>query len=293
MSLKPRLLLLVGVIAVSFAAIFVRLADAPALVIAAYRLGIASLLILPFTYKRVTAAFKGLNRRTFALMFLAGVFLAAHFVLWITSLEHTSVASSVILVTAHPVFVAVASYFLWKEKLGRLSIAGIIVAMAGVAIISRGELSFGSDVFLGNVLALVAGLLAASYLMVAWALRNQIDAVSYLASVYGVAAAILVISAVIAGVEFMGYSETTYLMFVLLAVVPQLLGHSSFNLAARVMPVTLVSVAILGEPVGATILGIIILGEWPSAAEVIGGVVIMTGIFCVLRGGRGWLRPVE
>ncbi|MEN8614937.1 DMT family transporter [Dehalogenimonas sp. THU2] len=290
MSLTPRLLLLLGIIAVSFAAIFIRLADAPPLIIAAYRLGIASLLILPFTHRRMITSVRSLPRRESLLIILAGIFLAAHFVLWITSLQYTSIASSVILVTAHPVFVAVASYFLWKERLNRLSIAGIVIALAGVVIIGQGEFSFGSEVFLGNAMALVAGLLASSYLMVARALKDRIDAVSYLSSVYGVAAIILVTFAVIAGLSFTGYTETTYLMLLLLAVIPQLLGHSSFNMAARVMPVTLVSVAILGEPVGATLLGIIILGEWPSFAEVIGGLVILTGIYCVLRGGRIWLQ---
>ncbi|TFG48502.1 MAG: EamA family transporter [Candidatus Brocadiia bacterium] len=221
LNLRPNLLLLVGVASVSFAAIFIRLADAPPLIIAAYRMGIASLLILPFTYKRVMSSLGGFTRRTIILIILAGVFLSAHFVLWITSLEHTSVASSVVLVTANPVFVAIASYLLWKEKLGRLSILGIIIAICGVIVISQGEFSFGSEVFLGNTLALVAGLLAASYLMVARALRDHIDAVSYLVSVYAVSAVILLVSAVVAGMEFTGYSATTYLMLVLLAVIPQ------------------------------------------------------------------------
>jgi drug/metabolite transporter (DMT)-like permease len=294
LNLKPGLLLLIGAVAVSFAAIFIRLAEAPVVVIAASRLAIASLLILPFTLSRVIVSFRGLPRRTIFLVALAGALLAAHFVLWITSLEYTSVASSVFLVTANPVFVALASYFLWKEKLSRLSALGIFIALAGVAIVSRGQLSFGSEVFLGNALALVAGLLAAAYLMIGRAVRNQIAAASYLPAVYGVAAVILLVSAIIAGESFTGFSGTTYLMLVLLAVIPQLVGHTSLNLAARVMPVTLVSVAILGEPVGATLLGIVILGEWPSAAEIIGGLVILAGIFCVLRGGRDWLsRPAR
>jgi drug/metabolite transporter (DMT)-like permease len=291
LNLKPGLLLLIGAISVSFAAIFIRLAEAPAIVIAASRLAIASALILPFTYRRVIGSFGGLTGRTIFMVIMAGALLAAHFVLWITSLEHTSVASSVFLVTANPVFVALASYFLWREKLSRLSILGICIALAGVAIISRGQLSFGSDVFLGNAMALAAGLLAAAYLMIGRSVRHRIPAAGYLPAVYGVAAAILLASAAVAGETFTGYSGTTYLMLLLLAVIPQLVGHTSLNLAARIMPVTLVSVAILGEPVGATLLGIVILGEWPGAAEIIGGLVILAGIFCVLRGGRDWLSP--
>ena len=286
------MLLVVGVVAVSFAAIFIRLAEVPALIIAAYRLGIASLLILPFTSKRVFSSFRDLSRRTLSLVVLSGIFLAAHFYLWVTSLELTTVASSVILVTANPIFVAVASYFLWHEKLSRLSIVGIGIALAGVLIISVGQFSLTSDTFAGDVLALVAGLFAAAYLMIGREVRHNVAAASYVPAVYCVAAVALVGSALLAGISFTGYSSNTYLMFLLLAIIPQLLGHTSLNLAARVMPVTLVSVAILGEPVGATILGIIVLGEWPSAFEVAGGLVILSGIYCVLRGGRAWLKPV-
>jgi drug/metabolite transporter (DMT)-like permease len=227
------------------------------------------------------------------LVVLSGVFLAAHFYLWITSLELTTVASSVILVTANPIFVAVASYFLWQEKLSRLSIVGIGIASAGILILSEGHFSFSSDTFAGNVLALVAGLFAAAYLMIGREVRHQISATGYMAAVYSVAAVVLVASALFAGMDFTGYSAKTYLMFGLLAVIPQLIGHTSLNLAARAMPVTLVSVAILGEPVGATILGIIILAEWPSLFELAGGLVILSGIYCVLRGGRTWLKPAE
>jgi drug/metabolite transporter (DMT)-like permease len=284
-SFDPRLLLLIGVIAVSFAAVFVRLADAPPLIIAASRLTIASLLILPFTFSRVRASFRSISRRTLLLIFLAGLFLAAHFVLWFTSLQHTTVASSVILVTAHPLFVAVASYVLWREKLGRAPIIGIVIALAGLVIINGGEFSFSSDQFLGNALALVAGLLAACYLLIARLVKDRIDAVSYLTSVYAVAALILLASAAASGISFTGYSGTTYLMFLLLALIPQIIGHSSLNLAARLMPVTIVSVSILGEPVGATLLGIVFLDEWPTMWELGGGAVILTGIYLVLRGG--------
>ena len=290
MRLRPLLLLLLGVISVSFAAIFIRLAEAPALVIAMYRLVIASLLILPFTWKSAATALKSIDGRTVIQVIMAGVFLAAHFMLWITSLEYTSIASSVILVTAHPVFVAAVSYVLWKEKLNRLSILGIIIAMAGIVTISGGGLALGSGVFIGNTMALTAGLFAASYLMIGRVVREKINAAAYLLSVYGTAAAVLLALTLLTGAELTGYSQTTYVMFFLLAIIPQLLGHSSFNLAARIMPVTIVSVAILGEPVGATLLGIFILGERPGAAEIIGGGVILLGIYLVLKGGRVWFQ---
>ncbi|MDV2989488.1 MAG: DMT family transporter [Dehalogenimonas sp.] len=281
--MKPGLYLLIGAVSVSFAAIFIRLADAPPLIIAAYRIGIASLIILPFTWKKVVYAVRTISKNTFGLLVLAGVFLSAHFYWWITSLEYTTVASSVVLVTANPIFIGLASYLLWKEKLGRRSILGIMVAIAGVVVINFDKVSFSSEAFYGNMLALVAGLMAGGYLLIARVLRDKINAIAYLSLVYAISAVILVISAIVSGLEFTGYSTQTFLMFILLAIIPQILGHSSFNLAARLMSVTLVSIAILGEPVGATILGILILGEQPAIQEIIGGVVILLGIYLVLN----------
>jgi drug/metabolite transporter (DMT)-like permease len=283
LNLKPGFYLLIGAVSVSFAAIFIRLADAPPLIIAAYRIGIASLIILPFTWKKVVHAVRTISKNTFGFLVRAGVFLSVHFYLWITSLEYTTVASSVVLVTANPIFIALASYLLWKEKLGRRSILGIMVAIAGVVVINFDKVSFSSETFYGNMLALVAGLMAGGYLLIARVLRDKINAIAYLSLVYAISAVILLISAIVSGLEFTGYSTQTFLMFILLAIIPQILGHSSFNLAARLMSVTLVSIAILGEPVGATILGILILGEQPAIQEIIGGVVILLGIYLVLN----------
>ena len=283
MDLKSRLYLVIGAISVSFAAIFIRLADAPPLIVATYRIGIASLMILPFTWKRVASASSNISKQTFLLIIIAGGFLAAHFALWITSLEYTSVASSVVLVTANPIFIALASYFLWQEKLGRLGVVGIGIALAGVLVINFGELTFGSDSLTGNMLAIIAGIMAACYLLIARLTRGKIDGMAYLTMVYSVAAILLAVVSILAGLEFTGYSGDTYLMLFLLALVPQILGHSSFNLAARLISVTIVSMAILTEPIGATILSILILGEKPGLMEVIGGATILLGIFVVIR----------
>lgn len=277
--------MLIGAVSVSFAAIFIRLADAPSLIIAAYRIGIASVIILSFTWKKVFIAIQSISKHTFTLIVLAGAFLAAHFYLWITSLEYTTVASSVVLVTANPVFIAIASYLLWKERLGRGAVLGIVVAIVGVVVINFGNISLNSDSFYGNVLAIIAGFMAASYLLIARMLRDKIDAIVYLTLVYTISAVILIASAIVLRLPFSGYSGETYLMFILLALIPQILGHSSFNLAARLIPVTLVSMAILGEPVGATILGIFILGEQPGIQELFGESIIILGIFLVLRDG--------
>lgn len=281
--MRAYIVLLVGVVSVSFAAIFIRLAAAPPLVIAAYRLTIASLVLLPVSAARAMPGLKSLSRRDWALVLLSSFMLALHFGLWITSLSYTSIASSVILVTCHPAFVAVISYFLWKERLNRLTLGGMAVAFGGVILINYAGFTLGSGALFGDVLALVAGLAMGVYLIVGGHLKARINILSYLTLIYSGSAVLLLLAVAVSGYRFTGYSSITYLMMVLLAIVPQLIGHSSFNLALRLMPVTFVSVSILGEPVGATVLGLFILDEVPTVKEIIGGVLILAGIFIVLR----------
>lgn len=281
--MKPYVTLFVGVLAVSFAATFIRLADAPPLVIATYRLAIASIILIPMAAIKSRRSLPQLSRQDILLILLSSVFVALHFGLWITSLSYTSIASSVVLVTAHPAFVAVISYFLWGERLNKLTIGGIGVAFIGVIFINYGGFTFGSQAILGNLLALIAGFTMGAYLIVGRQLRARIDILSYLTILYTCSAVILLVATVLSGHSLFGYSPTTYLMLILLALVPQLIGHSSINLAVRLVPVTFVSVAILGEPVGATLLGSLILGEIPIANEIVGGLFILGGIFLVMR----------
>ena len=280
---KAYLVLLVGVVSVSFAAIFIRLAEAPPLVIAAYRLTIASLVLITLTYKKTFPSVRRLSGRDSLLLLLSSFFLALHFALWITSLNYTSIASSVILVTCHPAFVAAFSYFLWHEVLNRLTIGGMVLAFAGMVLINYSGFGFGSQAILGDVLALIAGFAMGGYLILGRHLKNRIEIMPYLTMIYTGAAVILVLATASFGYSFTGYSGMTYLWMVLLAIIPQLIGHSSFNLALRLIPVTFVSVAILGEPMGATLLGYLILDEVPAVNELIGGVLILAGIFIVLR----------
>ena len=281
--MKPYITLFVGVLAVSFAAIFIRLADAPPLVIATYRLAISSIILIPIAAIKSRRSLPQLSRQDILLILLSSVFVALHFGLWITSLSYTSIASSVVLVTAHPAFVAVISYFLWGERLNKLTIGGIVVAFIGVIFINYSGLTFGSQAIVGNLLALIGGFAMGAYLIVGRQLRARIDILSYLTILYTCSAVILLVATVLSGHSLFGYSPTTYLMLILLALVPQLIGHTSINLAVRLIPVTFVSVAILGEPVGAALLGSIILGEIPTANEMAGGFLMLSGIFLVLR----------
>jgi drug/metabolite transporter (DMT)-like permease len=275
---KHYLILALGVVCVAFAAIFIRLAEAPSIVIATYRLGIASLILAPIALTRARNELFRLSRREIILAGCSGVFLALHFALWIASLRYTTVTSSVVLVTISPVFVAVVSYFLFREKITRRILIGIAVSIIGAIIIGFNNWQLGGASVKGSILALLGAMAVAGYLLIGRKLRQKMGLLSYIFLTYSSAAVILLVWSLIVGGSLTGYSGKTYLMFVLLALVPQLLGHSSFNWSLRFIPATMVTIAVLGEPVGATILAFAILKEVPSIIEIIGGILILGGI---------------
>lgn len=276
--MQKYLVLAFGVAAVAFAAIFIRLAEAPPLVIAAYRLCIASVVLAPVAWWRARAELSRLNRRQILLAIISGAFLALHFGLWIASLDYTTVASSVVLVTASPIFVAVTSYLLWREKLTARVIGGIAISIIGAVVIGFGNWRAGAGSLLGSGLALGGSIAVAGYLLIGRRLRQSMGLLSYIFLTYLSAAVILLVAALASGQRLTGYTGMTYLWFVLLALVPQLLGHSSLNWALRFVPATMVTIAVLGEPVGATLLAFFILKETPSWLEITGGVLILAGI---------------
>jgi drug/metabolite transporter (DMT)-like permease len=281
-SIKPYFILALGVVSVSFAAIFIRLAEAPPLVIAAYRLVIASAVLIPVNLVRAGGLPKRLSRNDMLLILLSSIFIALHFALWITSLSYTSIASSVVIVTSHPIFVAIISYFLWGERLNKKAILGIIIALGGVLLINYGGFIVSSRAILGDFLALLAAIAMGIYLIIGRQLRTRVGILPYLTIIHAGAAILLLLATIFYGYSLFDYSGTTYAMFFLLAFIPQLVGHSSLNMAVRLMPVTLVSVGILGEPVIAIALGYIILGEGIAITEIVGGLLTIGGIFLVM-----------
>ncbi len=286
--MRPYLGLLVGVVAVSFAAILIRLADAPALVIATYRLVLASLVVVPLALWQSEGAPVNLRRRDLFLSVLSGIALAFHFAFWISSLSYTSVASSVVLVTISPLIVGVASHFFTADRLSKLTLLGICVSIVGGMVISYGGLKLGSRMIFGDLLAIMGSLAVAAYFMIGRNLRGRLPLLSYISIAYSAAAIVLLLLSLAAGQSLFGYSKETYLMLVLLALGPQLLGHSYLNWALRYVSATFVTVAVLGEPVGATTLAYLILREQPTVAEIAGGVLILVGIYIALS--RGGLR---
>jgi len=278
------LTLAVGVVAVSWAAVLIREADAPALVIAAYRLGLAALPAGALAL--ATGRRRPAEGGSWAWPVLAGAFLALHFAFWIASLQKTSVVTSVVLVTTNPLFVGLASPFLLRERVPAATWAGIAVASLGAATMAAEDFGEGADTVVGDVYALLGAVFGAAYLMVGRRARPQMSWLRYIGAVYPVAAVLLLASVLVAREPLTGYSARTFLMFALLALVPQLIGHSAINWALGYIPAALVAVAILGEPVGATALAALVLDETPSGVEMAGALLVLAGVYVALRPGR-------
>jgi drug/metabolite transporter (DMT)-like permease len=270
----------IGIIAISTASIFIKLCDAPVLIIASYRLMLASLILSPFAYYK--KPWKGWERNEVGCFFLSGLFLSLHFAFWIASLKYTSVASSVVLVTTHPIFVGIGSWLFLKEQIGMNLILGIVLSVLGSGLISYGDMSFSKEALTGNGLALLGAIAASGYLLIGRKVRKDQGLFSYIFPVYSTAGLILILLSLIFQESFFGYSSSTYLYLFLLALVPQLIGHTTFNWALKYLPASMVAITILGEPIGSTILAYFILGEGLTTWKVIGGISILVGILIAL-----------
>lgn len=299
-SNSPVVILFIGILAVSSASLLIRFAqsEVPSLVIAAYRMTLAALMVAPFCYKAFKKEVILAPKKIKGLLILSGLFLALHFAFWITSLEYTSVASSVVLVTTAPLWVALLSPVFLKEKLSKWTLVGLAVSLAGSVIVGLNSncgfangtfgcenigTGFNKRYFIGDLLALAGAFLSGGYLMVGRKVREHISLSSYIFSVYSSAAIILVILVLLTGQKLFGYSGNIYVWLFALALLPQVIGHSSFNWALKYLPAAYVAIALLGEPIGTVILTMVFLKESPMLLEIIGGIFILLGIFLASR----------
>ncbi len=291
--------LLLAILAVSTASIFIRFAqrEAPSLVIAALRLTIASLVLAPYAAVRSGQELRKITHQDLLLGLLSGSFLVIHFATWITSLEYTSVASSVVLVSTGPLWVALLAPLFLKERLRSQAVLGLVFALIGGTVIGLSDSCTLADTltcpplskflvgraFTGNLLALIGAWAVAFYLIIGRKLRARLSLTSYIFIVYGMAAVGLIGIMLIAKESPFGYQPVTYLWILLLALIPQLIGHSTYNWALRYLPAAMVSVTTLGEPVGSAILAYFILKESPTVLTIAGGVLILFGIYLTSR----------
>jgi len=292
--LNPFFGLAIAIGAVSSASILIRFAqrDFSSIFIAAARMGIASLILLPYLIKHSRSAFWTLVKRDFLYLGAAGIFLALHFASWIQSLEMTNVISSVVLVTTTPIWVSLITYFVFHERLNKLIYIGLIVAMAGVVVISSGdglsfisctgalpgESCFSRSILVGNLLAVTGAICAAGYILCGKMVRQKLDNLSYISFVYLIASIVLIAAALAFSSKKIEIFKPEIGWVILVAILPQLIGHSMINWALGHLPASYVSLSLLGEPVGSALLAVVFLREQPSFMQFIGAIVIMLGL---------------
>ncbi|HCU99371.1 MAG TPA: EamA family transporter [Chloroflexi bacterium] len=289
------LVLFVAIVASSSASLIIRAAqqEASSVVIATYRLMIATLVLLPLVYVRQRNVIFHMSKKQWLLGTLSGMLLGFHFLTWITSLEYTTVASSTILVSSMPVFVVLFSPVFLNEKassiiyfgIGMSLLGGALIALSDVCLIDGFSLRCSSlhgfvnkFALLGDALAVMGALGGAGYFLIGRLMRSTLPLLSYIFVVYGMAAITLLSIALILKLPLIGYDQKTYLYLILLAIVPQLIGHSSFNWSLKYLPVSYVTMVAIAEPVGATILAWLFLDEIPTVLHFVGGLLCLVGV---------------
>jgi drug/metabolite transporter (DMT)-like permease len=298
--IPPGLAMALGILAVSTSALFTRYAQAyaPSLVIAAHRLLFASLVLWPLTLWRYKPELRRLRATQIALSAAAGALLAAHFATWITSLEYTSVASSVVLVSTAPLFVALLAPPLLGESITPTVLAGLLLALLGSAIVGLSDACSWQEglrcttrqaatrgALHGDMLAIIGAVTVAGYLIIGRRMRSSLSLIPYITIAYSAAAVVLIIAMLAAGYPPTGYAAQAYIWFGLLALLPQLLAHSTYNWALRYLSAAFVSISLLAEPIGSTLLAYVLLGEKPGWLMLCGSALILAGIFIASRQG--------
>ena len=289
----PFVVLGIGVMAISFGAILARLAQGEgvsSLAVASWRLGLAAILITPLALMQARHELFRLGRRELVLTLGAGFFLALHFGTWISSLEYTSVASSTALVTTNPLWIGLASFFLFKERPTTMMLGGIALSFAGSLFIFWSDsqnASAGSHPMLGNLLALIGSWCFSAYLLIGRRLRAGLGLPAYIWLAYGAAALFLFAASALSGVELLDHSGKAWLMLLGLALIPQLLGHTAYNWSLRYVSATFIAVVTLGEPVGSALMAFLILNEGFAPLQFVGFTLLLAGIYLAAKGERG------
>lgn len=279
-AFNPYIGVVLAVVAISFSAIFTKMSSAPPLVIAFYRLAFTVLLLTPLALSRAGRdEIKGMSIRDLVLAILAGLFLSLHFSVWIASLSYTSVASSTVLVTMQPLFVVAGGYLFLKERIGQRALAGAALSLAGSAMIGLNDSQLGGGALWGDLLAFSGAFFVAVYVLIGRILRSGLSLFPYVFIVYGSSALFLLLFNIISGTCLYPYPGSDWTVFLALALIPTILGHTVFNWALRYVKAAVVSVSILGEPVGATALAYFVFHEVPGPLQLLGMSVIIGGLY--------------
>lgn len=277
-----RIAIPIAIVAVSFAAIFIRLSNSHPIAVAFYRMLFSTLLLLPFVPSH-WEKLKELDRKQWLLLVSTGFLLALHFSAWISSLSYTSVASSVVLVTAHPLVVAWISGWYLGEKIGKKAYLGIFIALGGVVLMTFSDYRISGEALFGDILAIIGMLAVAGYLIRGREMRKELSLVTYTFTVYLFSTLFLGLISLFFRVSFRFYAPREYLLFFALALVPTIFGHTLYNWSLKYVKASLVSVSLLGEPIISSVLAFFILAETPPVLTIIGGGITLFGIYLCER----------
>ena len=280
----PMILLIVGILGISLSSIFVKFSTAPSAVTAAFRLCWTVLFLTPVVFgrKSVRKELFSLDKKTVFLSVLSGLFLAVHFVLWFESLQHTSVASSTTIVCTEVIWVCLGYCLVLKGKLTAKAAAAILITLVGSALIAYSD--SGSEAHLyGDILALLSAMAVAVYTLIGQVVRKNASTTVYTYIVYTACAIALVLTCLVQKQELFAYGESPVIVGLLLAVFSTILGHSIFSWCLKYYSPAFVSASKLCEPVVAALLAIPLFWEIPQPVQILGGVLILGGVFWYSR----------
>lgn len=278
MKLNPKLVVLIGALGISTSPILIKSSHSPALTIAFYRMLATVLLLTPFILSKNLKELKGLSLNQVGKIAISGMFLGLHFSFWILSLKFTTVASATVLVNTSPIMLLLITYFIFKEKSSKVEVIAIMVAFVGSIVLTIGDFSGGSNAVLGDIYAILGAAFICVYLLIGNHVRQKVSMPSYTYLTYTFAMVTIFITNLFVKQNMMVTDPTEYLLFLGMAIFPTLLGHSLFNWSLKYVSATFVSMAILTEPIIASIFAIIIFTEIPTISQLIGSLIILSAL---------------
>ncbi|BBH20700.1 multidrug transporter [Paenibacillus baekrokdamisoli] len=289
-SISPILPLLVGMIAISFAPILVRYSDAPVSVQGMYRMLFTVIIMLPFGTKQFKSI-GAISRKDWLLLGAAGFFLAVHFLLWMASLNYTSIASSTIILSLEPVFVMVGAYFIFKDKPNKLMLIGMVVALIGAFFVGSGDIGITRSAFNGDVLSFLGALAVAVNMLIAKRIITRVPSYLYSIIVFAITFLCFLVYNLAMGISMLQYPVKEWFVFLLLAIVPTVFGHMIFNWLLQYVKATTISMSVLAEPIGSSLLGMLLFHEMVTGFQLIGGAFVIIGLLLYLRSEQSGPAP--
>ncbi|MBH0231570.1 DMT family transporter [Halobacillus yeomjeoni] len=288
----PYIILFIGVLSISTAAIFVKLAgDTPASIIAFYRLGLAVVIMAPYVLWKHFDELKQTHKKDWVLAVFSGIFLAFHFIFWFESLQYTSVASSVVLVALQPVFAFIGTFIFFKERFTIGAVLSLIITLTGSFIISWGDFQISGMALFGDMLAILGAMMVTGYFLLGQNLRQRQSLMTYTFIAYGMASVTLLFYNLLLNHPFTGYGGDEWLIFLSLAIIPTFFGHSLFNWTLKWISTSTISMAVLLEPIGASILAYWILEEAITWSQWLGGSIVIFGLMMFIFSTTKKVKP--